>query len=191
MSSVTPLFAYRNKQEDLGQTTLAFVNEFSTDTVKIQQVASASGRASAASLYDEADVDLSRFFQVSAEAIAALEECAALLAREENFAADDQLMHFKKATQELYLLRDISDAAGLISLKMLQASNSVKAVTLRPQIVGVCLSALRRLWNEPFMDFNDAIPIADQLEDVMKLPPVPGLLELIAPLLQSNGDSDQ
>jgi len=139
----------------------------------------------AGSLYgDDDETELGRFFELTNRAIALIEEACRHLEEGENFAADDSLMAFKIATSEMFVLREVSDSAGLLALKCFQAASAIEAVNLNPNLLQVLRSVLRQLWAAPFMPFERAAILSQEVEDASNMPALPGYNDLAAALIQ-------
>jgi hypothetical protein len=129
------------------------------------------------------DTELSRLFSLSQEAINLLDTCVSDLAAGDNFGADDALMDCRRILAEMYVLRDISDAVGLLSLKCLQAASQL-AVTNAPRVPGVLIRVLSRLRTQPFMSFENASNLVDEIEAAVDVPPTPGYNDLASMLVE-------
>jgi hypothetical protein len=193
MADVIDLAHFLHKRElasstylpELGKTDYHSITE--TDSEIKRSVGSS---IAATRLYgSDENTELGRFFIIAADAISVLEDCAELLRTSQNLAADDRLMASKALFAELYILRDVSEAAGLISLKCLQASCKTKAITDAPELIVAMLHALRLLRNAPFMKFDVASELASKIEEAAGPLNLPGFNELSMALIEeSNGD---
>jgi hypothetical protein len=113
-----------------------------------------------------------------------LSVCKAFLSSDP-IAADDSFIACKPIFTELLMFRDLSDAVGLISLKCLQVAASVKAIVDAPELPAVLERALTRVRATPFMNFEEACMLADEIEGVVHLEPLPGLSETSNELVES------
>jgi hypothetical protein len=155
---------------------------------KIVHGGSSSGVLSAQVLRKlDPDTDLARFFDFSAQAIEYLRECDELLTQRDNLAADDKFMASKIVFAELLMFRDISDAVGLIALKLFQVATQIHAVTDTPELPRTMLRALHRIWAAPFMKFDAACVLADEIEEAAGDLILPGYAEVTAELI---GDAE-
>src|SRR5262249_50755074 len=91
------------------------------------------------------DTELARFFDLTSHAITTLNDCLQELSAGRNLSADDKFMSAKLLFGELFMLREISDPVGLISITSLQAAARVVAVTDAPELPARILIALNRL----------------------------------------------
>lgn len=139
----------------------------------------------AGSLYgDDDETELGKFFELTNRAIKLIDEACRYLEDGENFAADDSLMAFKVATSEMFVLREVSDAAGLLSLKCFQAATAIDAVNLNPGLLRVLRSVLGQLWAAPFMPFERAAALSKKIENACNIPALPGYNDLAKALIQ-------
>lgn len=138
-------------------------------------------------LYGFGEFDqMSRFFKVSGDLISALSECDNHIQQGAFLAADDVLMNCRPVIQEMFMLRDISEAVGLVSLRCLHAAN-VDAITNTPDIASTMMRAITRLRAAPFMKFDIAIELADDIDTAAGTQEVlPGYNELVQLLLDDN-----
>jgi hypothetical protein len=128
------------------------------------------------------ETDLSRFLGLAVAGIAQMERVEERLAANDFIGADDEFLASKKTLTELLMYRDISDALGLIVLKCFQAAASVHAITGAKSMPAVIKRALQRIWSAPFMKFETACEIADQIDTLGPFV-LPGYTELAAELL--------
>jgi hypothetical protein len=88
------------------------------------------------------------------------------------------------------MLRDVSEAVGLISLRCLHAV-STNVIKDTPDIASVMKRALTRLRATPFMEFDTAIEIADEIDIAASNgATLPGYNELVRCLLEENDQND-
>lgn len=125
---------------------------------------------------------LARLLSLAEEAMARLERCVFLLNSGDHLGADDQLMGCKRLFSEMLMFRNTSDAAGLLAVKFFQSS-SIHAVTDAPALPSALLRALHRIWASPFMKFEEACDLADEIEEAAELSALPGYAEITTELL--------
>jgi hypothetical protein len=104
---------------------------------------------------------------------------------EDFLAADDQFIACKPIFLEMLMFRDLRDTVGLIALKCFQLAGSVKAVTDTPALPSVLERALSRVRMAPFMKFEEACALSDELERVVTLGAVPGFAEISRALVEA------
>jgi hypothetical protein len=81
------------------------------------------------------------------------------------------------------MLRDISEAVGLVGLHCVQAIDVV-AISETPNIASALKSAVSRLRAAPFMKFESAMELVDELEQATSARLIlPGYNELVNCLL--------
>ena len=154
-------------------------------TSNSNRVVDGSGKVvSAERLYDTGDPDqMGRFFKIMTELILKLTECEEYLHQDDYFAADDTLMNCRSNVQQLFMLRDISEAVGLVGLHCVQAIDVV-AISETPNIASALKSAVSRLRAAPFMKFESAMELVDELEQATSARLIlPGYNELVNCLL--------
>ncbi len=118
----------------------------------------------ASKIYQDPSPELERFFHITNDIIQRLNHCDLLLAAGETFAADDEILGIKALFVELYMLRAISEAVGMISLKCLQLLTILIAITDIPEIASKLQFIIRRLRHAPFMSFLEASRLVDEIE---------------------------
>ena len=151
---------------------------------KSESGAAASDFLSAQSLHRMSPKsELGRFFELCTDAISGLEECEHLLAAAENFAADDKFMSLKPLFTELFILRDVSDAVGLLSLTCLQSASKAVAITDARTLPQIMCRAVTRLWSAPFMQFSEAASLSTEIEQAANSLNLPGYAEVSQELI--------
>jgi hypothetical protein len=133
----------------------------------------------------DVESELSRFVGLANEALDRLSVCQRLLASDP-LGADDQFIGCKPIFIEMLMFRDLSDAVGLIALKSMQVAASVKAVVDAPELPSVLERVLTRVRAAPFMSFEEACVLADEIEGKAALKPVPGFVELSNELIKAS-----
>jgi hypothetical protein len=128
------------------------------------------------------ETDLSRFLTLAAAAIAEMEAVEQRLAVRDFIGADDKFLASKKTLTELLMYRDISDALGLVVMKCFHAAVNVQAITDAAMLPTLIKRSLQRVWSAPFMKFEAANEIVDQIE-ALGAHVLPGYKELTAELL--------
>jgi hypothetical protein len=129
------------------------------------------------------NAQLSKFFELAANATSHINECIDLLEQQDNLAADDQFMAGKQIFAELLMFRDISDSVGLVLLRCFQAASQVRAVTDVPTLPRTILRVLNRISTAPFMNFEEACSLADEIEHAAGRLSMPGYNELSEQLI--------
>jgi hypothetical protein len=132
----------------------------------------------------DVDSHLGRFVGLVQEALERLSLCQTLLPTDA-IAADDSFLACKPIFGELLMFRDLSDPVGLIALKCFQVAASIKAIVDAPDLPVVLERALTRVRAAPFMRFEEACYMADEIESVARLVPLPGLIESTNELVES------
>ena len=134
------------------------------------------------------DTELGRFLDVTAEVIQMFNTCTQELSSGRNLAADDKLMAARQLLAELFMLRAISDAVGVIVLAALEAT-SVVAIVDAPELPAACVAALNRLWAAPFMDFAEAADLAHSIAVAAKTEGLTAFNALVDELLEAQADA--
>jgi hypothetical protein len=148
---------------------------------------SSSGHLSAQILRQiDPDTDLAKFFDLAAQAAAHLEDCVGLMALGDNLVADDKFMASKQIFAELLMYRDISDAVGLIALKCFQAATQTNAITELPNLPIIMVRALHRVWAAPYMNYEDACSLAEEIEKETGKLVVPSYNEIASELIENS-----
>ena len=132
----------------------------------------------------DAESELSRFVTLTDVALDKLSMCQQLLASDP-LGADDQFIGCKPVFIEMLMFRDLSDAVGLIALKCMQVAASVKAIVDAPELPPALVRVLARVRAAPFMRFEEACLLADEIEGKAALKPVPGFSELSNELIEA------
>jgi hypothetical protein len=135
------------------------------------------------------DTELGRFLDVTAEVIQAFNTCSQELSSGRNLAADDKLMAARQLLAELFMLRAISDAVGVIVLAALEATSRVAAIVDAPEMPAACVAALNRLLAAPFMDFAEAANLAHSIEVAAKTEGMTAFNALVDELLDAQADA--
>ena len=135
------------------------------------------------------DTELGRFLDVTAEVIQTFNNCSQELSSNRNLAADDKLMAARQLLAELFMLRAISDAVGVIVLAALEATSRVVAIVDAPELPPACVAALNRLWAAPFMDFAEAADLAHSIEVAAKTEGMTAFNALVDELLEAQADA--
>jgi hypothetical protein len=104
-------------------------------------------------------------------------------------AADDKLMASRQLLAELFMLRELSDAIGVIVLAALETTSKVVAIVDAPDLPVACTNALHRLWAAPFMSFAEAAPLAHAIEVAAKTEGMAAFSALVDELLEAQGDA--
>lgn len=125
---------------------------------------------------------LAQLLSLAEDAMARLGKCLVLLEAGDRLGADDQLMGCKRVFSEMLMFRNINDAVGLLVLKFFQGSN-VGAITDAPELPSVLLRGLHRMWASPFMKFEEASDLADEIEAAAVITALPGYSQVTAELL--------
>jgi hypothetical protein len=105
------------------------------------------------------------FLMLVEQLLSCLENAEEAIRGRDYLLADDALIAAKNHASELLMYRDLSDAAGLLSLKCFQALREIKAVVDAPQSVETMRRAMQRIWAAPFMNFDEAADLASEIED--------------------------
>ena len=132
----------------------------------------------------DVDSDLGRFVGLVHEALERLSACQMLLPNDA-IAADDSFLACKPIFSEMLMFRDLSDPVGLIALKCFQVAASIKAIVDAPDLPVVLERALTRVRSAPFMKFEEACNLSDEIESAAHLVPLPGLIESSNELVES------
>jgi hypothetical protein len=111
-----------------------------------------------------------------------LETCMQYLGQKEMFSGDDELMACKRLFSEMLMFRDVNDTIGLIAWTAYQASQ-VTAITDAPMLPEVLHRVLTRLWASPFMRFEEACLLAEEIESAVLIAPAAGYIEVSEELL--------
>lgn len=135
------------------------------------------------------ETELGRFLDVAARAIQAFNTCSQELSSGRNLGADDNLMAARQLLAELFMLRDISDAIGVIVLAALEATSKVVAIVDAPELPAACVTALSRLWAAPFMDFAEAAVLARAIQVAAKTEGMRAFNALVDELLEAQVDA--
>lgn len=117
------------------------------------------------------EADLSQFIRLARDGADVLQECIDLLRNEDTLGADERLLAAKKIFAEMLMFRALNDSAGLLSLRCFQASSMLAVVTDAPELVRAMHKAVRRVRAAPFLKFEEACVLADEIERA-----APGLL---------------
>jgi hypothetical protein len=111
-----------------------------------------------------------------------LETCLQYLGQKELFSGDDELMACKRLFSEMLMFRGVNDSIGLIAWTAYKASQ-VTAITDAPMVPEVLHRVLTRLWASPFMRFEDACLLAEEIESAVSVAPAAGYIEVSEELL--------
>jgi len=111
-----------------------------------------------------------------------LEICMEHLNQQEMFSSDDELMACKRLLSELLMFREVNDSVGLIAWTAYQASQ-VEAITDAPALPEVLHRVLTRLWSSPFMRFDEACLLVEEIEGAVPVAPASGFIEVSEELL--------
>jgi hypothetical protein len=134
----------------------------------------------------DVDSELGRFVGLIDDALERLSECQQLLTSSDILGADDQFIACKPILIEMFMFRDLSDAVGLIVLKCFQVAASVRAIVDARELPGVLERVLTRIRAAPFMTFQQACVLADEIEAKSALSPVPGFVEVSNALVEAS-----
>jgi hypothetical protein len=138
----------------------------------------------------DANSDVGIFVTLVEDLIDHLEAAATALAGRDHLLADNILISAKKIASELLMYRDVSDAAGLVSLKCFQALCEIKAIVDAPEAIDLMTRALRRIWAAPFMSFDEASDLSSMIEDSVGGLTLVGYNELADELIADASISD-
>lgn len=111
-----------------------------------------------------------------------LETCMQHLHQKEMFSGDDEFMATKKLLSELLMFRDVNDSVGLIAWTAYQACQ-IEAITDAPILPEVLHRVLTRLWSSPFMRFEEACLLVEEVEEAVSVAPVAGHVQISEELL--------
>lgn len=162
MSEVIDLSSYM-RQTNAGQGTSAPSSE--PDWARYE-TNSPIGNLDASALRKlDPESELAKFLNLSEDLIVRLESSSEALREKDNLLADDHLIAAKKLASELLMYRNLSDAIGIVALKIFQALCEIKSVVESPGSVDVMKQSLQRIWAAPFMAFDDAADLASAIED--------------------------
>jgi hypothetical protein len=171
-------FHWRREANTSNVTAIAFFGRVTTEwSVRTEHVPSGALNASVIQRLNP-EAELSRFLDVCSKVLTILEKCSELLEVRDALGADDRLMASKPLLTELVMFRDISDSVGLLVLKCFQAVSQVKAISDVPRLPEVLRRALNRLWAAPFMEFDEACDLADEIDAAANPISFPGYVEL-------------
>jgi hypothetical protein len=131
------------------------------------------------------DSELGRFLGLVQNAIERLSLCQQLIVSGDVLGADGQFIACKPLFVEMLMFRDLSDAVGLVVLKCLQIATSVKAIVDALELPSVLERTLTRVRMAPFMRFEEACALADEIEEKATLEAVPGFIELSNALVEA------
>jgi hypothetical protein len=138
----------------------------------------------------DANSDVGIFITLAEDLIDHLEAAVTALADRDHLLADNIMISAKKVSSELLMYRDVSDAAGLVSLKCFQALCEIKAIVDAPEAIDVMARALRRIWAAPFMSFDEASDLSSTIEDSVGGLTLVGYNELANELIADASVSD-
>jgi hypothetical protein len=189
VSEVIDLASYAHRRQTSANTSSASAPPEDASWYRpVEPSASSSGPFLSAGILRKLDVDseLSRFVGLTDEALDRLTACQQLLASDP-LGADDQFIGCKPVFVEMLMFRDLSDSVGLIALKCTQVAASVKAVVDAPELPSALERVLTRVRAAPFMSFEEACALADEIEGKAALTPVPGFVELSNELIEALG----
>jgi hypothetical protein len=125
---------------------------------------------------------IGRLLNLVEEALRRLERCQELLDKQELFSADDELMACKRLFSEMLMFRGINDSLGLVSWKVFQAAQ-MTAITDAPTLPEALHRVLTRVWASPFMKFEEACLLAEEIEGAASIGLPPGYREVSEELL--------
>ncbi len=129
------------------------------------------------------DSDLARLFDVTSQIVQEAEECEVLLNDSQNIEADARLLSIKVLLTELFMFRDLSEAAGIVSFSALECISKVATVTDSPNLVPALANAFKRLWAAPFMPIGETSSLCQSMERAVSGASLPGYDALVAELL--------
>lgn len=125
---------------------------------------------------------IGRLLEIIEVALKRLETCMQYLGQKEMFSGDDELMACKRLLSEMLMFRDVNDSVGLVVWTAFQASQ-VTAITDAPLLPEVLHRVLTRLWASPFMKFEDACLLVEEIEAAGPVAPTSGYVEISDELL--------
>jgi hypothetical protein len=134
------------------------------------------------------DSELGRFVGLIDLVLERCLECQHLMKSGDLLGADDQFIGCKPILTEMFMFRDLSDAVGLIVLKCLQVAASVAVIVDAPELPKVLERALTRVRAAPFMSFQQACSLSDDIEASASLSPLPGFFEVSNALVETFQD---
>jgi hypothetical protein len=137
------------------------------------------------------DTDLGLLARCSDKVASRLLDCSAQLKSGRGLEADDTFMSAKEVVAEIFMLRTISEAVGLVSMSALKAFSTNEAVVDTPELPDVIRKAVTRLAAAPFMDFGAACMLSDEIEVASKCSSLPGYNELASELIADAAVSDE
>lgn len=143
------------------------------------------GYIAASKLYGGEGIgNIDRFFDIALEVVGRLEECDSGIKDREYFSADNAFMLCRPLFEEMFSFNDISDAVSLISLKALLACSCL-AINEAPTLPSVLGRIITRLRHAPFMTFEEASELVDEIETAGgKHLPLPGYNAIVDELLE-------
>lgn len=133
------------------------------------------------------DSELGRFVGLAQDVLERLSDCKMLWLAGDALGADDQFIACKPILTEMFMFRHLSDSVGLIVLKCFQVAASVRAIVDAPELPSVLERALTRVRSAPFMPFDEACALADEIESSAVLSDVPGFPEVSNELIEAAG----
>lgn len=135
-------------------------------------------------LIDSGGGRLNDFVSLSDNIRKRLEACIELIDGDDLFAADNELMLASRECQRLFLFRDISESVGLVSLKIIQAAAAIGVTTRSPKIIKIIVKSLNAIASSPYMTFDQASLLADDIEGAAGQLRFAGYGDLIGALIE-------
>lgn len=142
-------------------------------------------RLNAAALYKpNPDSELASYLRVAERAIAEIQSTQAFVRSGSLLSADDSFMGLKRTLAELLMFRTVSDSVGLVAMRCYQAALQVKVISDAGELPDTLARALHRVWGAPYLDFDEACSLADEIEAVAtQIKVAPGYVEVCEELI--------
>lgn len=185
MSDVIDLAKFAQARNESANTELA--NAATGEWYRRADAVIGSGGSLSAAVLSRLDIDseLGRFLGLVQSVTERLVLCQDLMKLGDTIGADDEFIACKPLLTEMLMYRGLSDAVGLIVLKCLQIATSVKAIVDAPAMPPVLQRTLARVRMAPFMKFEEACTLVEEIEKATLLQPLPGLSEFSSALVDA------
>jgi hypothetical protein len=144
-----------------------------------------SGSIDAPKLYEKHAGQTGRFFEISSNLVALLDQCISQMNDKDLFSADDSLMRCIPLFEEMFLMDELGDSVSLVAMKSLQACKSTVIID-SPDLPFAIKKSILNVRKSPFMKFEEACKLADEISKSANFKlKLPGYDDISSTLLSS------